>query len=135
VAAALGAHLVFNVHRRRAGLDHLPNGPRNVEGPAPAGIDIDQQRQAACVGNAPHVGQHVFHGADAQVRHAQRVGRHAAAGEIERAKTRRLRQPRRVGVDGARHLQRLFFPHRRAKSLPADTRFLSLLHAMPCAAS
>ena len=45
MAAALGAHLVFDVHRSRAGLDHLADGARNVEGPAPAGVDIDQQRQ------------------------------------------------------------------------------------------
>ena len=116
VAAALGAHLVLNVHGCRAGLDHLADGARNVEGSAPAGVDIDQQRQRGGVGDAPDIGQHIFHGADAEVRNAERIGRHASAGEINGAETRRLGQARRVGIDGAHHLQRLLCRERRAKA-------------------
>ena len=116
VAAALGAHLVLDVHGCRAGLDHLADGARNIEGSAPSGVDIDQQRQRAGVGDAPDIGQHVFHGGDAQVRNAQRIGGHASAGEINGAETRRLGHARRVGIDGAHHLQRLLCRERRAKA-------------------
>ncbi len=116
MAAALGAHLVFDVHGGCAGLDHLADGARDVEGAAPAGVDVDEQRQGAGVGDAADVGEHVFHGADAEVGKAERVGGHASAGEIEGAKTRGLGHPRRIGVDGAGYLQRLFFRERRAKA-------------------
>ncbi len=46
MAAAFGAYLVFHVHCGRTCLDHRTNRARNVERAAPAGIDIDQQRQA-----------------------------------------------------------------------------------------
>ena len=45
VPAAFGAHLVFDMHRRRARLDHRPDRPRNVERAAPARVDIHQQGQ------------------------------------------------------------------------------------------
>ena len=47
VAAALGAHLVLDVHRRGAGLDQRLDGAGDVEGAAAAGVDVDQQRQRA----------------------------------------------------------------------------------------
>ena len=45
VAAALGADLVFDVHGGGAGLDHRADGAGDVEGAAPAGVDVDEQRQ------------------------------------------------------------------------------------------
>ena len=92
MAAALGAHLVFNVHGGRAGLDHGADGARDVEGAAPAGVDVDEQRQRGGVGDAADVGQHVFHGADAEVGKPEGVGGHASAGEIEGAKAGGLSQ-------------------------------------------
>ena len=59
VAAALGADLVFHVHGAGAGLDHRADGARDVECAAPAGVDVDQQRQRGHVGDAAHVDQHV----------------------------------------------------------------------------
>ena len=40
VAAAFGAHLVLDVHRRRARFDHGADGARNVERASPAGVDV-----------------------------------------------------------------------------------------------
>ena len=85
VAAALGADLVLDVHRRRAELDQRPDRARDVERRrAEAGVDVDQQRQRAGVGDAAHVGQHVVEIADAEVGHAERAGGDAAAGQVER---------------------------------------------------
>ena len=133
--AALGAHLVFHVDCGRTGFDHRANGPRNVEGAAPAGIDIDQERQAGSICNPADIDQNVFHRADAQIRHAQRVGRHPATGQIECLEPRCLSKPGRICVDRPRHLERLLVPQRGAESLTSRYSIVSLLHAMPCAAS
>jgi hypothetical protein len=53
------------VHGGRACIDHRADGAGDVEGAAPAGIDVDQQRQRRRSGDAAHVGKHIFHGADA----------------------------------------------------------------------
>jgi hypothetical protein len=46
MAAALGAHLVFDVAGGGAGLDQALDGALDVEGAgAKAGVDVDQQRQ------------------------------------------------------------------------------------------
>jgi hypothetical protein len=67
VAAALGLDLVFDVHGARTELDERLDRTRDVERAAEAGIDIDQQRQRAHVGDAPHVGEHIVERADAEV--------------------------------------------------------------------
>ena len=77
-----------------------------------AGVDVDQQRHVAHVGDAAHVGQHVVHGVDAQVRQAQRAGGDAAARQVDGAVAGALGQQRMVGVDGADDLQRAFFGQR-----------------------
>lgn len=105
MAATLAPHLVFHVHRRGSGALHGADGAGNVEGAAPPGIDIHQQGQVRHLGNAANIDQHIFHGADPQVGHAQRVGRNPAAGHVKCAKTGSLRHACRVGVDGANHLQ------------------------------
>ncbi len=57
VAAALGAHLVFQVASRRAELDQAFNGAGDVKRRrAEAGIDVDHERYFAHIGNAAHVG-------------------------------------------------------------------------------
>ena len=109
MAAALGADLVFDVHGGRAGIDHGADGAGDVEGAAPAGVDVDEQRERGGGGDAADVGEDVFHGADAEVGQAERVGGDASAGEIEGAEAGGLGQARGVGVDGAGHLERLFF--------------------------
>jgi hypothetical protein len=105
MTATLAPHLVFHVHRRGSGALHGADGAGNVEGATPPGVDIHQQRQAGDLGNAAHVDQHIFHAADTQVGHAQRIGRYSSAGQVQCAITRSLRHARRVGVDGANHLQ------------------------------
>ena len=77
-----------------------------------AGVDVDQQRHVAHVGDAAHVGQHVVHGVDAQVRQAQRAGGDAAARQVDGAVAGAPGQQRMVGVDGADDLQRAFFGQR-----------------------
>ncbi len=68
MAAAFGADLVFDVHRGGAELDHRLDGARDIErGRAEAGIDVDQQRQIAYVGDAAHVGQHIVEIGDAEI--------------------------------------------------------------------
>ena len=105
VAAAFAAYLVFDVHGGSPGALHGADGAGDVEGASPAGVDIDQQRQVGDLGDAAHVDQHIFHGADAEVGHAERVGGHSTAGEVERAKAGGLRHARGERVDGADHLQ------------------------------
>jgi hypothetical protein len=69
-----------------AELDERLHGARDVERAAPAGVGIHQQRQIAGIGDAADVDQHVVHAADAQIRNAQRIGGHAAAGQIKALK-------------------------------------------------
>ena len=100
----MAAYLVFDMHRSGSGALHGADGAGDVEGASPAGVDVDQQRQVGDLGDAADVDQHIFHGADTEIGHAERVGRHSSAGKVERAKAGRLRHARRVGVDGADHL-------------------------------
>jgi hypothetical protein len=79
VAAALGAHLVFHVHRRSSGALHGADGAGDVESASPPGVDIDQQRESRDLGNAAHVDQDVLHGADTKIGHAERIGRYSPA--------------------------------------------------------
>ncbi len=71
VTAAFAAYLVFHVHGSGPFALHGADGAGNVEGASPAGIDVDQQWQARDLGNAAHIDQHIFHGADAEVGHAE----------------------------------------------------------------
>ena len=53
--AAFLHHLVFDVESGRTGLRDLARGARDVEGAAPAGVDVHQQRQVARGGDAARV--------------------------------------------------------------------------------
>jgi hypothetical protein len=116
VAAALGLHLVLDVQSRGPGLGKTAHRACDVERPAPAGIGIHQQRQCAGVGDAADVHQHVIHGADGQIRHAERIGRQPAAGNIDGTKAGGGSHARHVGIDRADQLQRPLVPERGAKS-------------------
>ena len=105
MATALLRHLVLDVHGRGAVTDQRAHGARNIEGAAEAGIHVHQQGQIAHRGDAAHVGEHVFQGADAEVRHAQRIGGHAAAGQVNGLVPGGLGHARGEGIDGADHLQ------------------------------
>ncbi len=106
--AALGRHLILKVQPGGPELDEGTHRAGNIEGPTPARIRIHQQRQIAGIGNAANVGQHVILGGNTEIGHAQRIGRHAAAGEINRLVPGILRQARGIGRDHAHHLQRTF---------------------------
>ena len=114
-------------------------GARDVEGArAEAGVDVDQQRQVADVGDAADVDQHVVEVGDAEVRHAERAGGDAAAREVDRAVADALRQQRVVGVDRADDLERFFLPTAlRGTSGPRSCRELTsrcrALRAVPSA--
>jgi hypothetical protein len=107
--AALLADLVLHVHRGHADALEVADGAADVEGPAPAGVDVHQQGHARGIDDAARVGEHVLHGADAKVGHAQRVGRHAATGQVQRLVAGALGHEAGVGRDRAHHLQRGFF--------------------------
>jgi hypothetical protein len=85
MAAALGAYLVLDVHGGRAGLDHGADGARDVERSAPAGVDVDQQRQREA-----SVMRRTSVSTSSMVLmprsgNAERIGGHASAGKIKRA--------------------------------------------------
>ena len=90
--------------RGRSRTLHGAERARDIERATPPRVDINQQRQSRDLGNAANVDQNVFHAADTEIGHAQRVRRHAPSGNVKRAKPRRLRHARRVGIDGANHL-------------------------------
>jgi hypothetical protein len=129
VAAALGAHLVLNMHGSRPGLDHGADGAGDVERSAPAGVDVDQQRKVDHIGNPPNIRQHIFHGADAEVGYAERVGCHASPGQIQGAEAGSVGQARRISIDGAGHLQRPFLGHGKSKTGSGRVRFKGVSHA------
>ena len=51
----LADDLVLEVHAGGAGADQVARGAGDVEGAAPAGVGVDQQRQRARAADAPHV--------------------------------------------------------------------------------
>jgi hypothetical protein len=116
VAAALGLHLVLDVAAGGARADQFAHGAGNIEGAgAEARVRVHQQRQRRHVGDAAHVLQNVVQRADAQIRQAQRAGRHPSPGEVECTVAGVLGQRRVIGVDRAHHLQGAFLLHRRAQ--------------------
>ncbi len=103
--AALLHHLVFDVETGRTGLRDLARGARDVEGAAPAGVDVHQQRQVARGGDAARVLAYVMQGRDAEIGYAERRSGHAAAGKIQRLVPALLREDRAIGGDRADDLQ------------------------------
>jgi hypothetical protein len=89
---------------------------RDVEGArAETGIDVDQQRQGADIGDAADIGQDVVEIADAQIGKPERAGCDSSSRQIDRLVTGALGKARVVGVDRAHALQRLFRFHRGAE--------------------
>ncbi len=106
VAATLGLNLIFDMQPGGAEFDERLHGAGNIESAAPAGIGVHQQGQRTRVGDPPYVDEHIVHGADAQVRDAERIGGDAAARQIERLETARGGHAGGVGIDGPDDLQR-----------------------------
>ena len=105
MAATLLHHLVFDVETGSAGLRHLACGAGDVECAAPAGVDVNQQRQVAGGCDAARVFTDVMQCSDAEIGNAQRRSRHAAAGEIQRLVSALLREDGAIGGDGTDDLQ------------------------------
>jgi len=87
MAAPFGGDLVFEVHGRDAGAGELANGAGDVEGVAPARIDVDQQRQVDPRGDAAGVAENILQVRHAEVRQAMRRVGDARTGEVKRPKT------------------------------------------------
>ena len=124
VAATLLADLVFQMHGRHARLDERTHGARDVECAAPAGVDVDEQRQVGCIGDAARVDQHVVHRADAEIGDAERIRRDAAARQVQRLEADRLGHFCGIGGDRADYLQGLSFRHCHAEFRAGTARFL-----------
>jgi len=71
--AALGLHLILDVHGARAGGDQRSNGARDVERAPESGVGIHQKRQPGHARDPPHVRQHVLESRDTQIRHSERA--------------------------------------------------------------
>ncbi len=104
--AALGLHLVLEMHAGGTGADQVAGRARDRECGAEAGIRVHQQRQPGGAADAARVLADVVEARDAEVRQAERGVRDAGARQVERAETGTLREQRAVGIDGARDLQR-----------------------------
>ena len=85
------------------------DGAGDVEGSAPAGVDVDEHGEGGDVRDAAEIGEDVFHGGDAEVRHAEGVGGDATAGEVEGAEAGGFGHACGVGVDGADDLEGVLF--------------------------
>ena len=114
--ATLLRHLIFDMHRRHARTLEIANRARDIERPAPADIDVHQQRRIHIVRNPPRINQHIFHRGDAQIRNPARAGRHAAARQIHRLKPALRRQPRKISVHTADHGKRIRLLHSLAET-------------------
>ena len=92
VAAALGLHLVLEVHPGRARADQLARGAGDRECGTEAGVGIDEQRQGSRAADAPRVLADVIQARDAEVRQAERGIRDARAREVD-ARGSRIARP------------------------------------------
>ena len=135
MAAALGADLVFDMYGGCAGVDHGADGAGDIEGAAPAGVDVDEERKGRGGCDAADVGEDVFHSADAEVGEAERVGGDASAGEIEGAEAGGLGEARGVCIDGAGDLEGLFFRDGKAETGSGRLRRCVVWHFLPPAVS
>src|SRR3546814_17051249 len=103
---SLGADLVFDVAGGRTELDQAFHGTRDVERRgAEAGIDVDDQRHIADVGDAAYIGKHVVQRIDTQVWQTQRAGLYATARQVDGSVSGAFGQQGMVGVDGANDLE------------------------------
>src|SRR5690554_6914877 len=109
VATTLLGNLVFNMHSRGAGALHFANGTANVEGTAPTGVDVDQQRHVRGGSNAANIFNHVVHGGHTQIRQTIGGVSDATTRQVNGLVPYPLRHHGGVSVDGTNDLQRLVF--------------------------
>ena len=65
--AAFLAHLIFQMHGGHAGADHGFDGAGDVEGAAPACVDVDQKRRLGGPSDAAGIFKHIVQGRHAKV--------------------------------------------------------------------
>src|SRR6267378_5755757 len=105
--AALSADLILDMHGAGAELDERARRAGDVEGArAEPGIDVDQQWQVADIGDAADIRKHIVEVRDTEVRHAERAGGNAAAGQVDRLVAHALRHQRVIRADRAGDLER-----------------------------
>ena len=109
VTAALGLHLVFQVHAAGTGTAQLAGRAGDVESRAPTGVGVDEQRQLGRAGDAAHVFADVVETGDAEIGKSERGIRNAGTRQVQSAKPGTLRQQSAVGVDRADDLQGSLF--------------------------
>jgi len=117
VTAALGRHLILEMHAGGSGADQIAAGAGDVEGAAETGVSIDQQRQLAYRRDAAHVLAYVVERGDPQVRQAEGGVGNPGTGEIDRTEAGALGEQRRISVDRAHDLQRALGLERRPQAL------------------
>ncbi|MNP29877.1 hypothetical protein D3C76_1229240 [compost metagenome] len=118
MAAAFLGHLILHMDGGHPAALEGANGAGDVEGAAPAGVDVHQERHLGRGGDALCVDQHVVHGGHAEIRQAEGGVRHPGAGEVEGLEAAALGHQRHVGVDGADDLQGLLVGQGCAKTRP-----------------
>ncbi len=130
MAAALGLHLVFDVHAGRSGGGKLSHGTAQHERRPKSRVRVHQQRQVARARNAANVLHHVVQRRHAEVRQAKGGVSDARAGKIDGGKPAMSRQQRRISVDCANHLQGTLRVHGGAKSLSRRLAFSRYFHCL-----
>ena len=107
MAAALLGHLVLDVYGGNTGALHLTNGTGNVQGAAPTGVDIHEQRKVGGRGDAARVFDNVVHGGHAEIRKAEGGVSHAPARQVDGPVAGLLGHHAAISVDGSDDLQGL----------------------------
>ena len=108
MTAALGADLIFDMHRTGTGLDQALDRARHIEGTrTKAGIHVYQQRQIAHIGDSAHINENVFESGNTQIRQTQRPSGNTTTREVNRLESFALGNQRVVGIDCPHNLKRL----------------------------
>ncbi len=118
MTAALGLHLILQMQSRGTGARELPNGARNAECAAEAGIRIDQQWQGAGGGDAADLLADIIQGGHAQIRQPEGTVGDPGARQVQGTKSGLRGQQRGVRTDRADDLQWRSIRARRADVVP-----------------
>ena len=114
--AALGLHLILDVHGARPGCDQRSHRARDVERAPESRVGVDEQRQRGDAGDATYVRENVVQRRDPEIGQSEGARGDAAARQIDGLEADALRHPRGVGVDAADDLQRPLGGDRRAEA-------------------
>ena len=109
MAAALGRHLVFQMHPRHTGADIFFHRAHHINGIAKAGIGIGNQWRTHGRGDQFRIQRHFGQRNQPRIRQAEQIERGAIARHIKRRETRMFQNAGRHGVEAARQDQRRGF--------------------------